>query len=143
MNDRPWQELMKRIRDLADGPHVRVGVFGDGAKAAVHEFGSEDGAIPERSFIRSTFQDRRPELRDMTAKIARAIILRQMTTEAALGHLGQWAAAEVKKTIVEGPHPDWPELNEAYAEKKAEAGKTKMLVDTGELLNSISYEVVA
>jgi len=57
-------ELLSQIDHRMTGKdEVEVGVFGSKAKIAVHhEFGAPKANIPERSFIRSTFNEQRPKL---------------------------------------------------------------------------------
>lgn len=129
---------MKAIASIRQ-PTVRVGVFGSAEKATAHEYGTE--TIPERSFIRLTFQKNQPELVKMTAKISNQMIVKAMPVEQALGLLGEWGANEVRNTIRNGPQAEWPPLSPGYAAKKDAAGKTKMLIDTGEMINSITYKV--
>lgn len=152
-----WDELLARAHGLARG-FVKVGVLaskgGDELHstkgqqtshditlieiAAIHEFGSPKAGIPERSFIRSTFLVRRVNaLNNMCAKLAKAVVTQGMKPERALGLLGSWAAAEVKSTITEIDIP--PPLAQATIDAK---GSSKPLVDTGQLKNAITYEVV-
>jgi phage gpG-like protein len=71
------------VEQLKEGATVRVGVLGSDAAvtpegsrlsmaqiATVHEFGSSDGKIPQRSFLRSTFDEKAKELEQL---ISRAI----------------------------------------------------------------------
>lgn len=151
-----WDELIARAHGLARG-HVRVGVLlskggekpheGKGKNAdhitlvelaAIHEFGSPAAGIPERSFIRSTFYVRRVEaLRSMCARLAKAVVTDGLDPKRALGMLGAWAASQVKETITEIDIP--PPLADSTVQAK---GSSKPLVDTGQLKNSITYEVV-
>ena len=57
-------ELLSQIDHRMDGKDtVEVGVFGSKAKIAVHhEFGTPKANIPERSFMRSTFNEQKPKL---------------------------------------------------------------------------------
>jgi hypothetical protein len=153
VNRKLWDELLARAHKL-DRAHVKVGVLersgagemhntsGESLRlveiAAVHEFGSSDGRIPERSFIRSTFLIRRVNaLATMQANLARLIVTKGLDPMKALAKLGAWGAAEVKNTITEIDIP--PPLADSTIMRK---GSSKPLVDTGLLKNSISYEVV-
>lgn len=137
---RGWDQLMATVQGMiAREPEVRVGVFSDAEKAAAHEFGTD--TIPERSFIRLTFQKKEPELVTMTEKVSRAIVAGKITPEQGLGLLGQWAASACQDTIREQP-VEWDPRSEPYHSEQVAQGKTKTLIDTGELLASITYEVV-
>ena len=144
-DDSVWQKLLGRLRGI-DKSHVKVGVLGAAgsevvAIAAVHEFGSKDGRIPERSFIRATFVQNESELAKNTGRLAKGIIDDKLTPERALGVLGTWGQAQVKKYI--SSNSVQPPTGAAQNAAKAKAGgATTTLVDTGRLLGSISYEVV-
>ncbi len=149
-----WDELRAKAKKLDDA-FVRVGVLeGRGSElaegsditlielAATHEFGSSDGRIKERSFIRSTFEvNFKDELREKQTELARAIVTKGLDPIRALGLLGAWGAAKVKQTIVEkltiGPE------SQANADSTIKAkGSSTPLVDTGQLKNSITHLVV-
>lgn len=147
-NDRGWRELKKRLLGKID-PHVRVGIIGskggsasrDGISmvelAAIHEFGAPNANIPERSFIRRTFHEKRKDLAKLTRELARKVYSRErLPIKDALDTLGAWGAAQVKNTITGEPIP--PPLQPKTIERK---GSTRPLVDTGQLLNSITWEV--
>ena len=104
--------------------------------AAVHEFGSRDGTIPERSFIRSTFARQRVPLGKMCERLARMVVTKGMDVHQAMTLLGAWGASEVRKTIT-GGHVE-PALKPATIAAK---GSSKPLIDTGQLVGAITYEV--
>lgn len=147
-NDRLWRSILKRV-EKADGPHVQVGVLAskggsadhDGISmvelAAVHEFGAPGAGIPERSFIRRTFHEKRKELGAITGRLAKQVLTKSLEVPRALDMLGAWGANEVKNTIAKGPHIP-PPLKPATIARK---GSSRPLVDTGRLLNSIQWEV--
>ena len=107
--------------------------------AALHEFGSEDGHIKERSFIRSAFDGRFPrgttELKQVTAKLYEAVINGRMTETQALEMLGAWGVGTVQANIKAGVKPD---IKEATKRRK---GSDKPLIDTGRLRQSINWDV--
>ncbi len=156
-----WDKLKREI-DKAAHSFIRVGILAskggnepteDGKismvdLAAIHEFGTkirrdtDEGpiviVIPERSFIRSTFLVRRVnELRTMQTKLAKAIVEKGMPVARALGILGMWASTEVRNTISQTDIP--PPLAQSTIDAK---GSTKPLVDTGRMINAITYEIV-
>lgn len=151
VNDAPWRALFKRAVAMRT-IKARVGILaskGGSAKqegsdlslveiAAAHEFGTGDGHIPERSFLRSTFYVRvASELRHVIANLCTAVIQRGVDPRAAIGQLGAWGAAQVKNTITQTDIP--PPLAASTVARK---GSSKPLVDTGQLLNAITWEVV-
>jgi phage gpG-like protein len=134
-----WDRIMRKLKVLRNQPHARVGVFGDATKAATHEFGSKDGTIRERSFIRLTFAKNERDQKAFTAKLTKALVETRLPVPKALDMLGMWGVEQVKKTITEQPS-EWPALSEAYAAKKKPT-HTKILIDEGELIGSITHEV--
>jgi hypothetical protein len=136
-DDRVWRKLYNLVRKAA-GKSVRVGLF-DGELAeigAVHEYGSADGTIPERSWLRSTFRSRREDLAKMQARVTKAMLAGKITETQAMELLGQWAAGAVKQTIQRDG--EFAPLAPATVEAK---GSTRPLVDTGQLAQSIAYKV--
>jgi len=146
-----WDGIMKRVRKIGNA-HVRVGVLqskGGGEEqggitivelAAIHEFGSPAAHLPERSFIRLTFA-RPPWLPGLVAKLAKAVLEDKLSEKRALEILGQKAAAEVKATITEKRvRPLSQKAQGSIA--RGEAANPTTLVDTGQLKNSINYDVV-
>lgn len=151
-NTKAWEALLRVMHKL-DRHFVKVGVLaskGGEAKhedgkmslieiAATHEFGSSDGRIPERSFIRQTFfVNAREELVKMQAELAKKIVTGGMDPLKALGILGTWGAAAVKKTITD-QMTSGPENAPSTIARK---GSSTPLIDTGLLKNSVSHEVV-
>lgn len=103
--------------------------------ASVNEFGSEDGRIPERSFLRSTFDMHKDRYyRILNAAVTRVIAGRSEINHE-LGQLGLRAAGDVQKTI--GMLREPPNAAVTIAKK----GSSKPLRDTGRLAASIDFEV--
>jgi hypothetical protein len=146
-DDKAWQKLKKRLLKQSD-PHVRVGIIakkGGSADhggisvvelAAVHEFGAPNAGIPERSFIRRTFHEKRKELVKNVEILTKQVFSKELPLNNALDRLGAWGASAVKNTITGEPIP--PPLKPKTIERK---GSTRPLVDTGQLLNAITWEV--
>lgn len=170
--DKGWREMLRAAQALAGGAYVKVGILGDDERGGLHktdpttgkaspltvaeiavvnEFGTEDGHVPQRSFVRSTFDRMREELeRDAAKLIVQVVLDRKMTVEAALSILGLKLATGIRSTIVDGsgvPPPNAPSTARAKARgtgkarEKAIAG-ARPLVDTGAMLAAISYGVV-
>src|SRR5690606_39350285 len=82
--DYGWRDLMKTFEGLDGEISVLVGVPGtaddykDGVNqvlvASVNEFGSDDGRIPERSFLRSTVDEKSQEYSALLAKLVRRVV---------------------------------------------------------------------
>lgn len=106
---------------------------------AVHEFGA--GRIPERSFLRSTFDAGRTKYQKfMTNGLRREVVQVAKTGQAGpenltLKRLGLVVEGDIKKRIAEGIAP--PLSPVTIARKKS----SKPLIDTGQLRASIASEI--
>lgn len=139
------RRLRERLKAMSKSS-VRVGVqegarrHGDtGASnmvvvAAANEFGTEH--IPERSFLRSTFDESREEAARLAKAEQVAVLSGRRDVRTSLTLLGQWFAARVVRKI--HSHPPPPNAP-ATVERKGSSGT---LVDSGQLAQSITYEVV-
>lgn len=118
---------------------VRVGVQGDdevAVIAAVHEFGSDDGTIPERSYLRSTFDEQRDALLAALEESVGQAIDGKVDLEKGLEKLGETLVEDIRRKIQQGIAPD---LDEDTIEAK---GNDTPLIDTGRLLEAITAEMV-
>jgi len=146
-NDRPWRDLRKHLKKLGqEGAHVKVGILASTNApvsgeadlvtiGAAHELGTE--SLPTRSFIKAGLEDSQDAHVKMVAQLSRAVLSGQATVDEALGRLGLWAATAIRRFITDGKVT--PELKPSTVERK---GSSKVLVDTGQLVGSISWEVV-
>jgi hypothetical protein len=83
--DLGWNEIIGKI-ERANGKSTKVGVVGAAARrrmasgltvaqvAAVHEFGSPEANVPERSFIRAAVDDNRDAIVDEVDRVCGAIL---------------------------------------------------------------------
>jgi len=138
-DDRVFQELQRKIRDVGKA-RVSVGVFGGGdiaEVAAIHEYGAPAAGIPERSFLRRAFaeQSGAEALQKFLVRTAKTLIAEKLEVPTALERLGQFAVAQVKNRI-KAVIP--PTLKPETIKRK---GSSTPLVDTGQLLNSVTHEV--
>lgn len=141
-----FRELRARLEGLA-GKEVVVGVtratagrgqtgqINNAELAAVHEFGTRDGRIPERSFIRSSMHDNRDDYVGMHAGNLRKVVRGEMQFEKSLDLLGVKAASDVQEKIRRG---ELEPLKPATIQRK---GSSTPLIDTGHLRQSITHEV--
>jgi hypothetical protein len=144
-HDAPWRKIMQNVAAIKK-LRARVGVIGapaaeqeDGVTIAdiamFHEFGT--ATVPERSFIRRTFYAHaQAAMRTLCARLSKQVVEGQVDAHRAVGLLGAWGAAQVKNTITQTDIP--PPLKPATIAAK---GSTKPLVDTGRLLNAISWDL--
>lgn len=103
--------------------------------AAVHEMGSSDGTIPQRSFIGSAIDEHSKELMRLTKKATNKVIDGDMSKGQAIGLLCQkvadWIVAKIDSNVP-------PPLEDATIKRK---GSTKTLVDTGQLKGAVDWEI--
>tara|TARA_R110000824_G_scaffold30668_7_gene100628 strand:+ start:4136 stop:4621 length:486 start_codon:yes stop_codon:yes gene_type:complete len=147
--DKGYKRIRENIAKLAkasigDGPGVFVGVRADKdgdllTIAAVNEFGSSDGHVPERSYLRSTIDKNRQDYITQIVKILDAAYTGRTgslsTLHRGLSRLGAKAAGDVQKTMTALSSP-------ANAPSTVERkGADNPLIDTGRLRQSIDFEV--
>lgn len=152
-------ERLAKVRDaLRKRPHVKVGFLGgnvrsgtrerdeagrfvkgsgvtNAALGALHELGSADGRIPARPFLHPTVERNRREYLALFKRLAAAMVRADVDVKTGLDAIGAKAAADVKKTITDGLSP--PNAPSTVAAK----GSSKPLVDTGQLVGSITWAV--
>ena len=106
--------------------------------AAIHEFGSSDGKHPpQRSFMGSTLDVKDYQLRLLLTKLLGKVVDGDMPQGIALGLVGQQCVDWFRAAITAGLKPA---LSAATLARKG-AGKTTPLIDTGQLIGSISWEL--
>lgn len=144
-NKRIFREIASRVEGL-NHVRVHVGIFvGELAYIGlIHEFGWEPSNIPERSWLRSTFVDRRREIAAMKARVAAGVISGALTAERAMSILGEFAVQLVKEQIIKHGPSIWEPLRPETIRRKSRGGKRKEkpLIDTGQMLNAITYRIV-
>ena len=141
-----FRKKLQELKALSRQPEqVKVGLpqgsssYPDGTPVvlvgAVNEFGSADGNIPERSFLRSTvIREKNNFIKFWRSEHAREILLGEESAAQVLGLLGQMAEGEVKRTITVLSEP----ANKESTIKQK--GSSNPLIDTGLMRQSISYE---
>ena len=173
--DRGFRSLIARARILAGGAYAKVGVLADSSRgglhvvgpdgkaapltvaeiAAVQEFGTVDGRIPSRSFVRSTFDEQRAALEASSRRLIVAVVLDgTMGVEQALGILGLQLASKIREKITDGagvPPPNAPstlrrKLAKGAWNRNGQAQQNgqgpRPLVDTARMLGAIAWAVV-
>ncbi len=133
-----WQRLLSIVKGI-EGKVVRVGVH-DGEIsdiALIHEFGAPSAGIPERSFLRQTFQNKRDQINALRKNLLARVLTNQMTEHQALGLLGAFVAGAIKTTITSDG-----EFAPLAASTIRAKGSSRPLVDKGQLISSIAWQVV-
>lgn len=169
--DLGWGRLLDVARTLRGGDcYAKVGVLASAEKpsddepeftmaslAAVQEFGSADGRIPARPFIRGGIDDARDELLVVGKRLAGGIYDGKVDVEKALNIMGMAGATAVKKYVTEGdqvPPPNAPRTialklkkgawnNKGRNRKPVDAAAlVRTLIDTGRMIGSVTWAVV-
>jgi hypothetical protein len=102
--------------------------------AAWNEFGTS--RIPERSFMRSTLAEHSKEIKRLIKKVTGASVDGSMTKAKAIGIVCQKIADGIVAKITSNIPP--PNAPETIDRKKS----SSTLIDTGQLRNSVDWEVV-
>lgn len=139
-----WIELRK----LEQKPYIKVGILEASGQhkggvnvtvadvASFMEYGTE--TVPPRSFIASTLFKRSAELKKLVESQIRLIFEGKQTVDGALDVIGLKVTTWIKDHIIQGDF-DWPPLKESTIIAK---GSGQELIDTGQLLASVTYEKV-
>lgn len=143
-NQRTQKRLEKVLAKMAKSPHVAVGILQDSPVsdnftmvdlAIVHEFGSKDGRIPQRSFMRSTCDGKKAEHANLISKLQGMVIDGALSIKKALSQLGEVVSKDMVQSINRGLEP---ELKSATIKRKK---SPKPLIHYGHLKGSINYDV--
>jgi hypothetical protein len=135
--------------------------------AIYNEFGAPEAGVPERSFLRASFLKHKPDYVQHLETLLKNAVEKGYPIKKGLNTIGLLAASDVKAFIIQGeqvPPPNSPatirekvekgswkitnKLRKRLAKKtktefEAEAaGQVRTLVDTGQLVNSLTHEVV-
>lgn len=153
--DRGWNDLKKTVNALKDKrAFVKVGFIEEGQGSEDHgngltnaqvglfnEFGT--ATIPERSFIRATFETKKDEYLSLLAKLVKGVYSRKVTVEKALQVVGLKVSTDIKKTVTAGDQVPPPNAPSTAARKQALGrGLIRTLVDTGRMIAALSYAVM-
>lgn len=121
--------------------------------ALIHEFGAPSAGIPERSFIRSSFDKHADKYQRLCNVLIRQVYEGTIDERRALGFAGVIMATDMKLGITTGagigpanaPATLARKLGKGKWNRRGGKNKTqpRALVDTGQLVGSISWEVVA
>ncbi len=145
--DRGRLAILKQINVLKKKPFVKVGLMGGKihkrAKTMTvaqvgfkHEFGA--GRIPQRSFMRTTFDEKKNEWFRETKKVKDDVLRGKETVSQGLDKLGKIIANDTKSKIIQ-QDPRWPELSPITIAKK---GSSIKLIETSQMLNEIKHKKV-
>ena len=136
---RQIRERLQKNSGVLVGLPAGTGSYEDGAPiaviGAVHEFGSADGRIPERSFLRVPLRQNAETFQAIWRAQVPKVVDGDMTMHQVMSQLGARAVAVSQEAISEGIAPENAEST------KKRKGSSKPLIDTGALRQSITFIV--
>lgn len=91
--------------------------------------------IPPRPFMAQSFENNQVELESITEQLENEILTKKKTMDLALNQIGLIHVDQIKNTIRNG---DFEENHPFTIEQKK---SSKPLIDTGQMINSVTYEV--
>lgn len=101
----------------------------------IHEFGVPEKNIPRRSFIRVPIENNIKEITKLIENNHRLVSENAMSAKTALDRIGIKAQNTIKESF---RNNDWKANSRATVKRK---GSSRPLIDTGQLIGSISYIV--
>lgn len=139
-------QIIQSLKELRKY-EIEVGIFGgQGAEyvmiAAVHEFGvtirkgSGSIVIPERSFLRSTFDEKQDEWVKFVKKQMEHLLNLRINARTLCERLGAKMVADIQEKLTDLDTP--PNAPATIAQK----GSSNPLIDSGGLRMRITYKVV-
>jgi hypothetical protein len=148
--DRGYRALMGTVRGFRTAA-IAVGILekdGEAPKDGVdelgevltllqvaiwNEFGTEDGHVPARSFIRAWFDGAEPQIREKLREQLRLVVARHQRREVAFERVGLWCVGQIQARIAAGIEP------ENRPSTVAQKGSDKPLINRGQLRSAIAY----
>jgi len=145
--DNGYKKFMKEMLKFTKKPYVKIGLLSkknqrenseltNAEIAVIHEFGAPMARIPERSFLRSTFDEKNREWARITSEIVKKVDIRLMSTSEGLSLLGLTAVNDVKSKLRKGPFVPLSPITI----KRRTGNSIKPLIDTAQMINSITFE---
>lgn len=151
--DLGYNKWLQQMKELSNKPFTKIGILGEGDSdeggttvlqyASANEFGASGAGkngsvtIPERSYIRSTIDERKRRIFGKAFNLQRDIFEGRTSIERALAIMGVLIKGNIIQKIVSLRSP-------ANADSTIKAkGSSNPLIDSGRLRQSIDYEVEA
>ncbi|WP_427071050.1 hypothetical protein [Lysinibacillus fusiformis] len=135
------KDVLKELKNYS----VEVGIFGSDEYvmvASVHEFGATiqwgkgSITIPERSFLRTAFDEKNEEWASFFKSQLKHVLALQMDVQTLFNRLGARMMGDIQEKITDLDAP--PNAPSTIAKK----GSSNPLIDTGGLRMRITYRVV-
>lgn len=141
--DLGWKKLEKSIMDSSSKIAV-VGIIGGGEelrKAVANEFGTDK--IPERPFMRQTFDKVKPDIEKKKSEAIRQIIFDDLKPSTALRGIGDYYKKEIQASIKNREYKENAESTKKRKNRTAKKGKGNPipLFDQGTMQQSLKVEI--
>lgn len=110
--------------------------------AIYNEYGTKDKKtgskrIPPRPALQTSFVSNRSGIKDRLKKEARRVVLGKQDALMGIGRVGAWLTAQTKLT-----YRNWTSPSNAESTKRQKKGVNNPLVDTGQMVNTITHSEV-
>ena len=149
--DNSGSEALEKLADQIKKSKIEVGFF-ESAKypdgtpvayvAAIQEFGYPAGNIPSRPFFRNAISQN-DGWKPLATKAMSAVVEGRIELNQALNQMGLKMAADVKDSITDGSYEALKQstLDARQSRKRTQGVASKPLIDTGQMLQSVTYAV--
>jgi len=145
--DHGWNKINELFRKYATGKTASVGIQGIKASAdhdgitnveigAIHEFGSPEKNIPERSFIRSTYTEQGKAIEQTMRKLAAQTVFEGKDPTKDIAMAGEEFRTKILSKINSSIPPA---LSDVTVERHK--GETIPLLNTKQMFNAITSEI--
>ena len=150
--DNSGSKALEKLADQIKKSKLEVGFFEsatypDGTPvayvAAIQEFGNPAGNIPSRPFFRNAISQNDGGWKDLANKAISAVVEGRMELNQALNQMGLKMSADVKDSITDGSYEALKQstLDARQSRKRTQGVASKPLIDTGQMLQSVTYAV--
>lgn len=149
--DNSGSEELEKLADQIKKSKLEVGFFEtakypDGTPvayvAAIQEFGNPASNNPSRPFFRNAISQH-DGWKQLATKAMNAVVEGRMELNQALNQMGLKMAADVKDSITDGSYEALKQstLDARQSRKRTQGVASKPLIDTGQMLQSVTYAV--
>jgi len=125
-----------RVGFPSGGPRDPESEISVAEKAIFNEYGSNNGRVPPRPFMRQTVGLTHETLKALKAGLISRIYRKVTDARGAMGTIGEWYSDQIRYTITTAG--TFVPNAISTIERK---GSTKPLIDTKQMMNSITYKV--
>ena len=149
--DNSGSEALEKLADQIKKSKLEVGffesaIYPDGTPvayvAAIQEFGNPAGNNPSRPFFRNAISQN-DGWKDLANKAMNAVIEGRMELNQALNQMGLVIGSNVQDSINDGSYEALKQstLDARQSRKRTEGVASKPLIDTAQMLQSVTYAV--